>query len=51
MLAVQVSFRDGHGRTDNRILGLGCGEVLDVKKCEMYGVKDNVIHTVLPWHG
>ena len=24
---------------------------MDVKKFEMYKVKDNVIHTVLPWHG
>ena len=27
------------------------GEILDVKKCEMYRVKDNMIHTVLPLHG
>ena len=24
---------------------------LDVKKFEMYRVEDNMIHTVLPWHG
>ena len=27
------------------------GEILDVKKFEMHGVKDNMIHTVLLWHG
>ena len=28
-----------------------CGEILDVKKFEMYRVKDDIIHTVLPYHG
>ena len=28
-----------------------CGEILDVKKIEMHRVKDNMIQTVLPWHG
>ena len=27
------------------------GEILDVKKCEMYRVKDDMVHTILPWHG
>ena len=27
------------------------GENFDVKKFEMYRVKDNMIHTVLPWYG
>ena len=41
---------------------LRCGDILDVekffmwrnldvKKFEMYRVEDNMIHTVLPWHG
>ena len=28
-----------------------CGEILEVKKFGMNRVKDNIIHTVLPWHG
>ena len=28
-----------------------CGKTLDVRKFQMYRVKDNEIHTVFPWHG
>ena len=44
-------FRCGHILKCGDIIYNICGEILDIKKCEMYGVKDNVIHTVLPWHG